>query len=287
MKKTFKLLRIVLFAIVVLVVAAVVLVNLFANRAVKIGIETAATKALNVGVSLDSVNLSILGGKLTLNNLVINNPPGYKHEKLLELKNATIEIEIKSLLSDVVKIKSIKLDGATVVLEQRGISGNNLRDVAKAIPSEPKAEEKAPGKKLHIDLLEMTNITAKVKLLPVPGKADTLTLQLAPITMKNLGSDNKLDTAALTGKIFAAIFKGIANKGGGVLPDGMVDAMKTTWSTSLDVGKKVIKESADIGKKVLEEGADIGKKALEEGADIGKKIGEGIKGLFGPKKQEE
>lgn len=274
MIKSLKILRIFLLAILVLVVAAVVLVNLFADRAVKLGIETAATKALNVGVSIDKAKLSILGGKLALQKLSINNPPGYKHEKLLELENATIEVDTKSLLSDVVKIRAIKLDGATVVLEQRGISGNNLQDVAKAIPSEPKAE--APGKKLHIDKLEMTNITAKVKLLPVPGKADTLTIPLAPITMTNLGSDNKLDTAALSGKIFAAIFKGIADKGVGVLPDEMVDAMKTTWSTSLDIGKDAIKG-----------GADIGKKALKEGADIGKKIGEGIKGLLGPKKQEE
>lgn len=274
MIKSLKILRIVVLAILVLVVAAVVLVNLFADRAVKTGIEAAATKALNVGVSVDKAKLSILGGKLALQNLVINNPPGYKHEKLLELDNATIEVDVKSLLSDVVKIREIKLDGATVVLEQRGISGNNLQDVAKAIPSEPKAE--APGKKLHIDKLEMTNITAKVKLLPVPGKADTLTIPLAPITMTNLGSDNKLDTAALSGKIFAAIFKGIADKGVGVLPDEVVDAMKTTWSTSLDIGKDAIKGGADIGKKVI-----------KEGADIGKKIGEGIKGLLGPKKQEE
>ena len=274
MKKPLKAVRSVLLAILVLVVAAVVLVNLFADRAVKLGIEAAATKALNVGVSVDNVNLSILGGKLTFKKLVINNPPGYKHEKLLELENATIEVDVKSLLSDVVKIRAIKLDGATVVLEQRGISGNNLQDVAKAIPSEPKAE--APGKKLHIDKLEMTNITAKVKLLPVPGKADTMTIPLAPITMTNLGSDNKLDTAALSGKIFTAIFKGIADKGVGVLPDEMVDAMKTTWSTSLDIGKDAIKGVADIGKK-----------ALKEGADIGKKIGDGIKGLLGPKKEEE
>lgn len=271
MIKSLKILRIFLLAILVLVVAAVVLVNLFADRAVKLGIETAATKALNVGVSIDKAKLSILGGKLALQKLSINNPPGYKHEKLLELENATIEVDTKSLLSDVVKIRAIKLDGATVVLEQRGISGNNLQDVAKAIPSEPKAE--APGKKLHIDKLEMTNITAKVKLLPVPGK---VTIPLAPITMTNLGSDNKLDTAALSGKIFAAIFKGIADKGVGVLPDEMVDAMKTTWSTSLDIGKDAIKGGADIGKKVI-----------KEGADIGKKIGEGIKGLLGPKKQEE
>ena len=274
MKKPLKAVRSVLLAILVLVVAAVVLVNLFADRAVKLGIEAAATKALNVGVSVDKARLSILGGKLALQKLVINNPPGYKREKLLELENATIEVDVKSLLSDVVKIRAIKLDGATVVLEQRGISGNNLQDVAKAIPSEPKAE--APGKKLHIDKLEMTNITAKVKLLPVPGKADTMTIPLAPITMTNLGSDNKLDTAALSGKIFTAIFKGIADKGVGVLPDEMVDAMKTTWSTSLDIGKDAIKGVADIGKK-----------ALKEGADIGKKIGDGIKGLLKPKKEEE
>ena len=277
MKKALKNLRIILLVILILVVAVVVVIGLFANRAVKIGIETAATKTLNVGVTIDDVDLSIMRGKLALQNLLIDNPPGYEHDKLLELKDAKIAVDIKSLLSDVVHIREIKLDGADVVLEQRGISGNNLQDIIKAIPSGPKAEgePRATGKKLHIDNLELSNVTVKVKLLPVPGKADTVTLKLSPIRMTNLGSDDKLDTAALSGKILLAIATGVAEQGVGVLPKEMVDTMKST------LGKTV-----DVSKRVIEGGEDIGKDLIKGTEDVGRGITEGLKGLLKPKKEE-
>jgi len=83
MKSLRKILRIVLLAIVVLIVCIVVLVHLFGNSLLKTGIETAATKTLSVGVSIDDMNFSILRGKVGFQNLVIDNPPGYKHDRLL------------------------------------------------------------------------------------------------------------------------------------------------------------------------------------------------------------
>jgi hypothetical protein len=277
MKKTLEALRVIVLAILILLLIAVVAVNLFAERAVKVGIETAATKTLNVGVSVGNVDLSIMAGKLTLKNLLINNPPGYQHKKLLELKNAKIEVDVKSLLSDVVKIREIKLDGVNVVLEQRGISGNNLQDVIKTIPSGQKDKDKpeTSGKKLHIDNLEISNIIVKVKLLPVPGKADTVTLKLSPIRMTNLGSDNKLDTAALSGRILLAIANGVVEKGVGVLPKDIVDTITST------LGKTI-----DLSMGIIEGGEGVGEEIIKGAEDIGKGVTEGLKGLLKPKKEE-
>jgi len=275
MKSKRKILRIVLCVIVVLIVCIVVLIHLLGNSVLKAGIETAASKALNVGVSIDDMDFSILGGKVSFQNLVIDNPPGYQHDKLLELRDARIEVGIGSLLTDTVNIKEIKLDGVDVVLEQRGISGNNLQDIIKALPeseAEPEDATEKPAKKLHIDNLEISNITVKAKLLPVPGKADTVTLKLDPIRMTDLGSDNKLDTAKLSGKILLAIATGVAEQGAGLLPEGMTDAMKATLS-----------KTAELGKAAAEEG----KKLLEEGKDTGKDLIEGFKGLLKPKEDKD
>jgi len=255
MKKSLKALRIVLLVIVLLVVTVVFIIDLFADRAVKIGIETAATKTLNVGVSIDNIDLSIMRGKLVLQNLIIKNPPGYQHDKLLELRNAKIEVDVKSLLNDVVNIKEIKLDGMEVTLEQRGVSGNNLQDVIKSTPSKDKQASEPSGKKLHIDNLEISDITVKVKLLPVPGKVDTVTLELSPIKMTDLGSDNKLDTAELSSRILLAIATGVAEQGVGVLPKNMVDTMKSTLDKTFDLGKATSEkgqELIDAGKGIIE-----------------------------------
>jgi len=273
MKNARKILRIVLLGIVVLVVVIVVVIKLFGNIALKTGIETAASNTLNVGVSIDDMDFSILGGRVGFQNLVIDNPPGYKHEKLLEVGNARIAVGIGSLLKDTVNIKEIMFDNVNVVLEQKGVTGNNLQDIIKAIPkseaeAEVKEKEDKPAKKLHIDKLELTNITVKAKLLPVPGKADTVTLKLNPIRMTDLGSDNKLDAAKLTAKILLAIATGVAEQGAGLLPEGMTDAMKATLGKATELGKAAAEE---------------GKKLLEEGKDTGKELIEGFKGLLKPK----
>jgi hypothetical protein len=275
MKSTRKILYVVLIVVAVLIAAVVVAVGLFANSALKLGIETAGTKALNVGVKVGAVDLSILGGSLGIENLVIDNPPGYQHKTLLELGKGRVAVDIGSLLGDTVNIKEIKLDGVNVTLEQRGISGNNLQDIIKSLPQgegpEAQAKEAEPsGKKLRIGTLELTNVTVKVKLLPVPGKSDTVTLKLAPIVMKDLGSDNKMDVAKLSSKILLAIAEGVAEQGGGVLPADMTSAMKTTLGKTMEMGKTAV---------------DEGKKVIDGGTDAGKKIIDGIGGLLKKKEQ--
>jgi hypothetical protein len=235
--------------------------NLFADRAVKAGIETAATETLNVTVTVSNVDLTIMAGKLALQNLLISNPPGYQHDKLLELKNAEIEIDVKSLLSDVVNIREIKLDGVNVVLEQRDISSNNLQDVITSIRS---ASKEGESKKLRVDNLEMSNIIVRMKLPSVPAQDDTITLELSPIRMTDLGRDNKLDLADLSGEIVLAIANRLVEQGVGVLPKDII----TTLTPSLD---KTI---------------DISTRIIESTEDIGKEITEGIKSLLKPKEEE-
>ena len=62
MKKKLKRLYTALLTVLVILIATVVIIDVFGGRAVKMAIETAATKALNVGVSVKKVNLSIVGG---------------------------------------------------------------------------------------------------------------------------------------------------------------------------------------------------------------------------------
>ena len=285
MKKSLKAVWVILPAVLILAAVVAIAIDIFAERALKTGIEVAATKALNVRVSVGKVDLSIMAGKLGISNLLINNPPGYQYDKLLELKDAQIEVDVKSLLGERVNIREIKLDGVNIFLEQRGVSGNNLQDVIKTVSDRATAGRFAPtsgrkaggksekgGRKLHIDNLEISEVTVKAKLLPIPGRADTITLKLDPIVMTDLGSDNKLDTAELSGKILLAITAGVADKGTGVLPKEMTSAMKLTLGTTIELGKTATKE---------------GKKLLEEGGNSGKELIEGLKGLLKKPKEEK
>jgi hypothetical protein len=258
MKIIGKILKLVVLIVVTVLVAAVVVFHLYSGQIIKSSVKTAASNALKVGVDINSISLSIFQGTVAINGLIINNPPGYTYKNLLELSKANIAVNIRSLLKDTVHIKEIKLDGMDMVIEQKGFS-NNLQEVTKGLPSEKEQQGKpAAGKKLVIDDLEITNVRVKVKLLPVPGKTDTVLLNLAPIKMTNLGGDNKLDMAKLSAKIMVAIAQGVVQQGAGVLPG---DMLKTINST---IGKAGIEE----GLKVIESGTEGSKGILKGATDL-------------------
>lgn len=273
MKAVKKILKLVVLSIIILFVILGAAFYLFGEHLLKVGIETAATEALSVGVNINDLDISIFKGTVEIDGLIVKNPAGYTYENLLELGHGRVTANIGSLLDDTVRIKELKLDGIDLVIEQKALS-NNLQDIIKAIPSgEPKAEEetKKPSKKLRIDNLEITNVTVKAKLLPIPGRIDTITLKLDPIRMNDLGSDDKLTVAKLTGKILSAIAGGVAEQGVGVLPEEIVNTMKLTLSKTIDLGKTAAKE---------------GEKLIEEGKDVGAELVEGFKSLLKPKKEE-
>jgi hypothetical protein len=262
-------LNFVVLPVVILLVILVAAFFLVGTSLIKSGVEKAASSALGVPVTIKNIDLSILRGRVSIKGLVVKNPPGYANETLLELGEATVNLDIGSLMSDTVKIQLVKLDDTKLTMEQKGLS-NNLKEVLDNLPKEEKkAEPKEEGKNLHINRLEITNTNVRVKLLPIPGKSDTVSLKLDPIIMDNLGTDKKLSIGILAAKVLKAIATGVARQGAGVLPNDMIKGI----GSSLD-------KAAEMGKAATEEG----QKMLEKTKDSGKDVVESIKGLLGGKK---
>lgn len=276
MNKTVKkVLSILVVAVVAIIVLAIVLFTIFGNQTIKIGIEKGAAAALKVGVSLDSAKLSILGGSAELNGLKIDNPSGYQHPEFLKMGKAALKMKTMSVFSDTVEIEKIQLDQVSVTIEQKGVTTNNLQEILNNLPktkdTSPQQEPKSAGKQLHIKELVINEVEVNAKLLPIPGKADTVTLRLKPIVMNDLGTDKPINTAELTAKILQAIAGGVAEQGKDLLPLDMVNS----------IGQGL----AEQGMKVLDTAGQAGKGLLEGVGNIGKGVGDALKGL-GQKKEE-
>lgn len=263
-------LNFVVLPIVILLIIIVAGFFLISSSLIESGVEKAASSALGVPVTIKDIDLSILQGHVGIKGLVVKNPPGYANETLLELGEAVVNLNIGSLLSNTVKIKLIKLDGTKLTIEQKGLS-NNLNEILDNLSKEKKQAPAEKGKELLIDHLEITNTNVLVKLLPIPGKSDTVSLKLDPIIMDNLGTDQKLRIGVLTAKILKAIATGVAKQGAGMLPDNMVKGIGSSLEKSAEIGKAAAEES---------------KKMLEKTKESGKDVVEGVKGLFGGNKEE-
>ena len=271
-----KIIKIVLVAILVLILAVALVFKLYGNELIRSGIVSGSQKALQVGVQLESIDLKLVGGTVDLRNMVIDNPEGYKHPTFLKLGRAYVDLNVPSLMSDTIEMEKIQLDNIHLTIEQKGKT-NNLKEILnnlpKSEPAEPKPESKpqkeGAGKNVRIKVLEINNIEVKAKLLPIPCRADTVTLQVKPIRMENIGSKNKVDSSELTARIIKAIAKGVTEQGAELLPDDMLNS----------VSDELAKQGVALQK--------AGKDLLDSSKDIGKEATDAIKGLGDMFKKKE
>ena len=271
-----KVLSIIVVVLLVLIVAVVLLINIFGDAALKAGVETGAGKAMKVDVRVQDMSLKILRGKLNISDLVVDNPEGYDNETFLELGSGYVHLKPSSLFSDTIEIETLQLDNISLTIEQKGMT-NNLQEILgnlpKAEPKEEKPAEEKTGKQLLIKKLDIEGVKVTVNFLPIPGRADNVTLELSPIHMENVGSGENMNTSKLVSKILMAIAGGIAQKGKDILPTEMIT----------DIGGQI----GEQGQKLLEAGQDVGKGILDTGKDIGDQATEAIKGLNPFQKKEE
>lgn len=249
--------------LLVLIIAGALVFSLFGDKLIRVAVETGAKAALQVDVRLEKVSTSLLRGKVELNNFEIDNPEGYEHETFMEMGHVLVDLNTSSLIGgDTIEIDVIQLEDLRLVIEQKGL-GSNINEILDNLPeskpadseSESKPAEEGKGKNLLIKVLEINNIEVQAKLLPTPGRADTVKITVPPIRMEDIGSDEKVDIAVLTGKIIRKISEGIAKAGTDQLPTDMVGSL----------GEDLSKQ----GKKLLEGGKGVGEEATEALKGIG------------------
>ncbi|MHC4551903.1 MAG: AsmA family protein [Planctomycetota bacterium] len=267
-KKGGKLKKIITFILIlflVLIVAGILIFNLWGDTMIRAGLIAGTSKALQVDVRLESVSTALLRGQVELTNLEIDNPEGFHHETFMTLGYGYIDLDMHSLLTDTVVIDKMQFDDITIVLEQEKKT-SNINVLINNLPSPdkdetpdsdtdetPDSDTDEPGsgeaKDLQITTLEINGITVKAELLPIDGRADTVTFKLAPIKLENIGTTEKVDTKELMSKIFASIAGGIAEQGKGLLPTEMIG----------DISEDLAKHGGEL----LKAGEDLGKGAVE------------------------
>jgi uncharacterized protein involved in outer membrane biogenesis len=268
MKKLLKVVAFILVVVIIVALVGIVLVFLFADRAVQTAVEKAGTKTLRVPVEVAQAEVSLLAGSVELQDTRVANPPGYDGASLLTLQSVSVAADAGSLLTNEVVIKDMKLDNMKVFVEQKG-TRNNLYEVIK-----PLREPRAPtGRKLIIDNLEIANILVHVDAAVVPGQPQSAEFEIAPIRMTDLGRDERMDTAVLISKVLLAVAAGVADQSGGILPAETIGEMTSILDKALDIGRIIFGPDKNTGD-------------TRKDGDLGKTVTEGLKGIIDSPKKE-
>lgn len=190
------------------------------NLIIEYGSEITGTQ-----VNLDSVKLDLKQGIGSLNQFTLKNPKGFATDYAIKFNKAELDLEVDTVLSDVIVIEKFSIDGASINYEDMNGKTNfdqikaNVDQYLKAKKADEKTtarnnqsnEEKTANsaevkkeKRFIIKRFEILNTEAKasMKLL---GKR-TVEVKLANIYLNNLGqSEGGLSSEKLTESIVNAI----------------------------------------------------------------------------------
>jgi hypothetical protein len=244
------------FAGVVLLVAALVMVFLSLNTIVKKGVETVGPQLTKVDVKLGSASISPLSGSGRLANLFVGNPEGFKTASAIQVGSVQMAVEVGSVFSDTITVKEINIQSPEITFEG-GLSGNNISKILDNVKAATGGEQpavksgetapaaKAGGKKFIVKDVVIEGAKLHASLTGLGGKE--VTLPLPPLHLQNIGS---------TGNGVAA----------GELVKQILEPLLASSITAVQ------NNLADIGKNV----GSLGKDATKEV----NKVTEGLKGLF-------
>jgi uncharacterized protein involved in outer membrane biogenesis len=250
-----------LIGLVVVIILAVLGIGLFLDRIVKAGVETIGPRVTKVDVKLDSVSLSLLSGGGTLKGLVVGNPQGFKAPRAINVGQATLALEPRSLLSDKVIINTINVQSPEITYET-DLKHSNLSQLLQNVqeatggteakpqqPAEPK--EAKPAKKLQVDDFLITGGKIHVSVTALSGGAATV--PLPNIHLQNLGQGPDGITAAeLTKLVVDAIEKRATQAASGAVTDiakGAVYVTKDLGNSGSNAVNSVTKGIGDLFKK--------------------------------------
>lgn len=200
-----------ILAVVVLVIVAIAIVYFSLDRIIKSTVQTQATDSLNLKTTLDSANLSLLGGKLDLSGLAIASPAGYSAPQMLDVGNTNLAVSYGQLRSDPIHVSGVTIDKPKLVIEQK----NGEFNFKKAMDDMPKAQSKPSSTSstsnskpinLIIDDLKLNNPQVLVKGI---GASD-IPLSLPSIELKNVGQGTGAENGAALKDVVNQVITAIA-----------------------------------------------------------------------------
>ncbi|MCK6459198.1 MAG: hypothetical protein L6Q95_04805 [Planctomycetes bacterium] len=277
MSRKKKVLLVVLLIPVLLIAGAWIFLDHIAKRAVEVG----GTAAMGVPTSLDSISLSPVRGEGRIEGLQVSNPTGFETPYFMRLSSGAAAMDVGSVMTDTVVVKSIELDGLKAHLEKSKEGANYeviLANMKKGEEEGVKGEE--PGKKFLVERIVVRNIDVRADVAVAGEKLSSVDLHIDEIVLENIGSGSESGVimSQLMGTIVKAVLTAIVEQGARVLPEVMVNGLGAGLKGLGKVGIKVVGNVT----------AKVGDKAVEVLGGAGKAVGgaakdaiKGIGGIFG------
>ena len=261
-----------LSGILALVLIALVTFVIFPGPVSKLVVENVVAKILGVPITVESIDIYFLRGRLELRSFTIHNPQGkgYASECAIHLGHVDAEIDPKSLFTgQKIIVRDLTLKDIAINYEADLLFNSNIQDIIDNInnlkneeEAEAKVEEQETGaapeeKGLEIDRFVMDNVGLYIVAKGVTSKAGI------PLTIDPMGPIGDDTPEGISPVSFALR----------VMSTILIDASK-------QAGIKISDAALSAASSVVSAGSDAVNKAAGHISEQSKKAAESIKSLF-------
>lgn len=165
-------------ALMLLVLALVT----FVDMAVESGVERAAEAALEVDAELGNATLGTLSGRMGLDTLAIDNPPGFAAPSFLALARAEVDLAWTALVRDRVVVPELVLESLELDLERNGERSNYA---ALLEHLETRAGGEGDAKRFVVGRVLVHDLRVRIRSATAEEAASDVTLTLSRVVMRD------------------------------------------------------------------------------------------------------
>ena len=273
--KFMKVLLILLGVFVLLFAIGATVLCMTFDSALRKTVEFAIPKVTQCKTTVGSIHTSFLRGAITINDLAIANPEGFKTDSVITVGTIHIDVDLSTIFKDKIVVEEVLIDKLQCTYEMKNLTESNITalqaNVNAFLPQKTEEEKKAAEQKKQEALakakaeaeargevyeepkgvkvqVNKVNVNGgKVRVSAVILSGSSITLPLPDFELKDIGKERDETLVEAASDILMAILDSTGNV------------------TSTYIGK-------------------LGNKA--NGATV-EKIGDAIKGLFGKKKSDQ
>ena len=202
---------------------------------VKTTIEAAATEALQTDVNIGQVTVELTKGRGEIEDLTIANPLGFDEPFFFKLNRVAVHFDPSSIDEDVYIIKELKIDGAKLILEHKGINNTNIHTLLDNLKQNSEnhgdSNNRTPEPLFAINVLNITNTTMQM----VSPEFKNRQLNLANVQRTHIGDrKNGLTRKQLAIAIFQPFLDEAKQSYDAVLKEAGIDKITSTVEATLN-----------------------------------------------------
>jgi len=229
--------------VAILGILCVVVVGLLLGKVTKAAVEKIGPQVTKTPVRIEDVKISLFTGAVSMKKFSVGNPEGYTPTNAIYLGSASVSIDPKTVLSDKLVVRSIRIESPEIWLEGNPLGENNLKKLLENVTGgkqseKPTAESTTPTKKMQINELIITG--GKVRL---PNGS---IIALPEIRLTNLGTGPEGITPLNLSKQILAQVLNDSLKGA---VDGMVELGKSAEKLGKEAGEKITRGLGNLLKR--------------------------------------